>query len=273
MNAFNSFFLLILIISGLHIPSFGQETNVSGNWIGITTLRDEKVCPYEIKIIQYGMDLEGIIKLSTFNKQYYAIYKVKGRMFDSKIFLEGYEYIENISGGGYNWCMASLNLTYLQKNNKDYLIGSWGANSISGGCPSGSGDVEIKRENTKKQIKIDKIANRKVIVKDTINVENVIVVIDVWDNGLEDGDIISINLNNEWVLKNHQVTHKKETINFALENDNNYLTLYAENLGDIPPNTAAIEIKDGKKSKTIVLNSDEGKSEAILLTKDKEKLP
>ena len=43
----------------------------------------------------------------------------------------------------------------------------------------------------------------------------------------------------------------------------NYIILRVDNIGEIPPNTTVINIDDGKNSRTIVLNSDLGMSEAI----------
>ena len=51
----------------------------------------------------------------------------------------------------------------------------------------------------------------------------------------------------------------------SAEEYNSHFQLYAENLGDIPPNTAAVQIKDGKKKRNVNLVSDYGKSGAVEL--------
>lgn len=82
----------------------------------------------------------------------------------------------------------------------------------------------------------------------------------------EDGDIISLNLNGEWILKDLKVTKTKEKVNIKLSKKKNILVLHAENLGDQPPNTAAISLYDGSKTQQIILNSDKGTSQAIKIS-------
>jgi hypothetical protein len=41
------------------------------------------------------------------------------------------------------------------------------------------------------------------------------------------------------------------------------LLLFAENLGSIPPNTAAVSIDDNDLIRTFILNSDMSKSETV----------
>lgn len=67
----------------------------------------------------------------------------------------------------------------------------------------------------------------------------------LWDINQEDGDIVSINLNGEWVIDNYVLTNKGEYFEFKLDGQVNYLVLHAHNLGEIPPNTAGISVSDG----------------------------
>jgi hypothetical protein len=97
----------------------------------------------------------------------------------------------------------------------------------------------------------------------TVIVKNKQLKIEIWDNNKEDGDIISLKLNNEWILEKFHLKKQKYFIQFNLIKKENKLTLFAENLGSIPPNTAAITIYDGDIKKTYTLNSDLKKSETI----------
>ena len=110
---------------------------------------------------------------------------------------------------------------------------------------------------------------REIITKEELTVSNKEVIMQFWDDQKEDGDIISLNLNGEWILRNYIVKKTKGEILLDLVQGENYLILHAENLGAVPPNTAAIAIKEnGKEIKSIQLNSDMGKSEAIKIIKD-----
>jgi hypothetical protein len=68
---------------------------------------------------------------------------------------------------------------------------------------------------------------------------------------------MSLFFNGNWIMDHYGVTKKKQEIqlNFS-PNTNNYLVLFANNLGKSPPNTAAIEFDDGKSLRFFKLSSD-----------------
>jgi hypothetical protein len=83
------------------------------------------------------------------------------------------------------------------------------------------------------------------------------ITITVWDNRTTDGDIISLFLNNKNILKEFTISKNRLTFEVELTgSDEYYLTLYAHNLGSIPPNTVALYISDGERKKMITLSSD-----------------
>ncbi len=92
----------------------------------------------------------------------------------------------------------------------------------------------------------------------------------VWDINIEDGDIISVNLNGEWVLQNYQLTNAGEVFEFTLKDQDSFLVLHAHNLGEIPPNTAGIAISDKNGMQETVLRSNMYESDALLIEYHKE---
>jgi hypothetical protein len=80
---------------------------------------------------------------------------------------------------------------------------------------------------------------------------------------VEDGDIISLSLNGEWIIRNLEVKKCKSTFYVDLDQGENFLVMKAENIGTKPPNTAAFLIESTTFSKELILNSDYGKSEMI----------
>ncbi|PCJ23035.1 MAG: hypothetical protein COA97_12395 [Flavobacteriales bacterium] len=81
--------------------------------------------------------------------------------------------------------------------------------------------------------------------------------ITVWDNRTTDGDVISLFLNNKNILKEFEISKDRLDVEITVEEGvEYYLTLYAHNLGDIPPNTVALYISDGQRKKFITLTSD-----------------
>ncbi|NJN34376.1 MAG: hypothetical protein HC817_09125 [Saprospiraceae bacterium] len=92
--------------------------------------------------------------------------------------------------------------------------------------------------------------------------------LEIWDNDQEDGDLVSIMLNGHLIAKNYAVRKAKRKLEIPLQEGDNVLTFHAENLGQAPPNTAALSFFDGIDTQTIILNSDMAKSEAIKIIKN-----
>lgn len=79
----------------------------------------------------------------------------------------------------------------------------------------------------------------------------------VWDVNKEDGDVISLRFNGEWILKDYYLKKEKKAIQLKIEpGKENRLVLFAENLGSIPPNTCALSFNDGKQRRNLSLISD-----------------
>ena len=105
---------------------------------------------------------------------------------------------------------------------------------------------------------IPKIINgRKVIQSETIEVSDPDLTIYVFDNSSIDGDTMSLFFNGEWLLDHYGVTKAKKAIKLNFKpNTNNFLVLFANNLGKSPPNTAAILFSNGKTNRFVKLSSD-----------------
>lgn len=109
---------------------------------------------------------------------------------------------------------------------------------------------------------------RSKITKEVMTVGKDSISIEVWDGNREDGDVISLVFNGKVLLEKHPLTKNKSSFRVALQPGQNILTLIAHNLGDIPPNTAALEVERNEGRKKITLSSDMDKSESILIIKD-----
>lgn len=106
---------------------------------------------------------------------------------------------------------------------------------------------------------------RAIDVQESFTVHNKHVKITVWDRNEVDGDVISLFMNDELIKKDLKLKKRKKRFRVKLKPGSNILVMYAENLGEIPPNTAAVQIKDGKKKRNVNLVSDNGKSGAVEL--------
>lgn len=82
-----------------------------------------------------------------------------------------------------------------------------------------------------------------------IEIDSRITSIEVWDHGQIDGDIVSIIANKQTIIDQVELDGPNNPIVVDYDFSNNgfnYVTLYAHNLGDIPPNTCTIAI-NGKE--------------------------
>lgn len=105
--------------------------------------------------------------------------------------------------------------------------------------------------------------HRKVNTISSIEVNDEIIYVEVWDHNKIDDDTISLFLNDEKVLENFRISGKKTKFPITLKPGFNRLRLHAENLGSIPPNTAALRIIEPGKSHPFQLKSDLDASEAV----------
>ena len=131
-------------------------------------------------------------------------------------------------------------------------------------------EKKIESNILTKKVRNDESLKRKVVSDKKCTINNDTITLQIWDNNKQDGDIVSLKLNNEWILLNFPLKKEKHTITIPLKKPENQLMLFAENLGSIPPNTAAISINDNSTVKTFILNSDMKSSESIkIFYKDK----
>lgn len=78
----------------------------------------------------------------------------------------------------------------------------------------------------------------------------------VFDHLQEDGDVISVNFNNEWLIEDAPLKKQAIVKTLQLKEGKNFIALHALNLGTISPNTAAFNLVFDGFVKKQVLFSD-----------------
>jgi len=108
-------------------------------------------------------------------------------------------------------------------------------------------------------------SRRKDIVK-TISITQPTFKLDFYDNGEIDGDSISVFYNGKIVLSHQRLSDKPITLSLAIDKNapENIVTMYADNLGAIPPNTALMVVTDGTKRYEVRIESDTEKSGSVV---------
>jgi hypothetical protein len=257
--------ILFATVFFLILPSYSQTK--TGVWKGEVTQNPDKVFYYEIRLDQ--MNNDGTFSGTTYIESYgetlskkgdFGTFDITGTWNGNSVIIQELRVIkEERKSSNYYWCIKKAVLNYKEVNGEMVLEGPWTA---PGGCVPGN--IKVSKPMDKKPvITLDTLENRVVETKDQVTVISKTITIEVWDHNLIDGDIISLNLNGEWILESYTLQKEKKTITLNLSQGENTLILHAINLGTSPPNTASMNINDGTTIKTIVLNSDKGKSEAV----------
>src|SRR6266496_78484 len=100
-------------------------------------------------------------------------------------------------------------------------------------------------------------AERKKNVVRTLIVNTDSIVLRVYDNGVVDGDIVSVVYNDRVVVDKLSLTSRALVITIPVNKSGiNTLVFHAHNLGEFPPNTAKLEILYGNKKEELTVSSD-----------------
>ncbi len=80
--------------------------------------------------------------------------------------------------------------------------------------------------------------------------------LELWDRQIADGDIVSLQVNGAWVLRNEEVKKEKKRIGVTMKPGRNRFIFRAENLGRIPPNTAVLRVLHAEGERIFYLHTD-----------------
>ena len=106
-------------------------------------------------------------------------------------------------------------------------------------------------------------------VLQTVSVVEDSITLSLYDNGEIDGDTVSVFLNNEVLVSKVGLTAQAHKITIPVQPGQIVqLTLYAENLGKIPPNTGLLVIYSGDRRYQVFFSATLDKSAVILLQRN-----
>jgi hypothetical protein len=104
---------------------------------------------------------------------------------------------------------------------------------------------------------VQSFTKRKTVLNQEFEVESDSVRLSFYDNGEIDGDSISVFVNQQLVLSHLGLEAKAFNLFLRLDSTRelNEVSMFAENLGRIPPNTALMVITDGKNRYEVFMSS------------------
>jgi hypothetical protein len=141
------------------------------------------------------------------------------------------------------------------------------------GVSKDSLDKKIAEEERKKALEnlVQAFEQRKTILSNEIEVESDSIRISYYDNGDIDGDSISVFVNKVPVLTHQLLSDRALNMYMAMDSAHpvTEISMYAENLGKYPPNTALMIITDGDKRHEVFLSSSLTQNAAVRIKRKK----
>jgi len=173
-------------------------------------------------------------------------------------------------------------LYYLQSDTSEFLYGKWlPANGALKSERSGNifwlrkVDSSYDRNRSSKIKNIKKPGSKKPPVKSYDERSNIVadrfisherqVDLEFYDNGVIDGDVISVYVNGQPVIFQRRLTVQPIKLSVPLVAGKECtVTMFAENLGIFPPNTAVMIIHSGYVRKTVFLSADLNSNASVI---------
>lgn len=157
-------------------------------------------------------------------------------------------------------CIKNYSLIWSKAGNQETLTGSWDGKILNTGedCFPGTIVLHRIRESAFKEVP-------------EVTVDTGTIRLDFYDNGMVDGDSITVLVNKQVMLSHQRLTAKPITsyVKVDLHNSFQEIEMVAENLGSIPPNTALLIITAGEKRYQLFLSSTETKSAKVRFVYEK----
>ena len=117
-------------------------------------------------------------------------------------------------------------------------------------------NMQVKKPD--EPVKPVQLEERKNVVTRLIEVDHDSVTVSLYDNGIVDGDSVTLIFNKKILTQHLMLTEKAVSFTIKIDrNGPNELIMYAENMGSIPPNTALMVIYDGEKRYEVNVRSTE----------------
>lgn len=131
--------------------------------------------------------------------------------------------------------------------------------------------AEAKREE--QQILIEagaaKFITRTSTILKKVGINQVDFKVDLYDDGDIDGDMVSVYYNGKLIVDNKKLTDNPLTLSLTTATGikENELLIYAENEGNIPPNTALMIVTEGENRTEVRITADSKKNGVIVFSR------
>jgi hypothetical protein len=158
-------------------------------------------------------------------------------------------------------CIRYFTLSYSRTGKEETLSGDWGGVVMNGSAACTPGRIVLHR-----------IVESEFNFIQEIKVDTGTLKLDFYDNGEIDGDSITVTVNNNVIVSHQRLGLKPITVNVKvdLEHPEQEITMVAENLGTIPPNTALLIVTANNKRYQLFLASNGKKNAQVRFIYEKD---
>lgn len=175
-------------------------------------------------------------------------------------------------------CIKQYSLAYAKEGKKETLSGDWGGFTMNNNAACTPGKITLTRIAESAFKDVDKsvplTARKNELVRE-IKVDTGTIRLDFYDNAQIDGDTISVFVDKQPVLSMKRLELKPATLHITidLKKTEHEVVMVAENLGEIPPNTALMIVTANGRRYQLYLTSDDKKNAMVRFVYEKPNNP
>lgn len=263
-----------------------QDLPFEGMWKGLLSQSDKSLMYEVILKLYYENDstLFGTSKIISRSGDFVEYY-VEGRFDGEKLNFTDVTLMKETGGNEKNpWCLKNY-LANIELEKEVWVMkGEW--SSPIGGyvngefkedstlCQPGKFNLKkIKGYANQSETDGDKVRyfqGRLVEIQEIVEVSLDTVYLSIIDNNQEDSDTVTIFYNKQLIAKQHRLSHQNFDFSIVISKEKNLLVIFANNTGDIPPNTAAIYFFENGIRKVISIRSDTNKNAGIIFKRKQD---
>lgn len=114
--------------------------------------------------------------------------------------------------------------------------------------------TSCKKDKTKVQTELpSNYSNQGTVIVKSKNIS-----ICIYDNSVEDGDIIDLLFNGNALINDYEILNTEKCFNVTLENGNNWIGINVDNEGTNPPASVTVKIDDGVTEQEFDIDGEVG---------------
>lgn len=282
----NGLVCAIFLLSFFRVQAQTQDLPFEGMWKGLLSQSDKGLM-YEVVLkLYYESDstLFGTSKMVSKTGKYVEFY-VEGTYNENQIQFTDMTLMKE-SGGTLTqpWCIKKYFSEIILEGDKWIMKGEWEnpqSAAIQGKfleegtyCAPGKFNLtKVKGYTNQTEKDGDKIRyfqGRLVDVQKVFEVDADTITLNIIDNNQIDNDTVTIFYDKQLIVKQHRLSH--ESLEFPIVvtgGEEHLMVIYANNVGDIPPNTAALYFFEDGIRKEVAIRSDTSKNAGIIFKRRK----